>query len=234
MPPTLVLIRHAEALHNVNQEYNIADPELSERGRQQCVQLARHLETQFPAELDVGLILVSPMRRTVETALLSLGSFLQKGVPIQAHASWQENSDKPCDTGSPLDALAREFPQVDFSRVDPVYPDKTSPRAARYRYSRSAILARAQSALAELHDRPEKAVIVVSHSGFLRQGVTGHWYANADYRIYDFAPRASADAPIRLRQWEQTRRGGMGWSPEEAVEIGEDIPEEDVSPPPAP
>jgi phosphohistidine phosphatase SixA len=38
---------------------------------------------------NIGLILVSPMRRTIQTALWSMDWLLQKGVPIQASAGWQ-------------------------------------------------------------------------------------------------------------------------------------------------
>ncbi len=44
--------------------------------------------------LEVGLILVSPMRRTIETALRSLDFLLERGVPIQAHAGWQGERER--------------------------------------------------------------------------------------------------------------------------------------------
>ncbi len=44
----------------------------------------------------------------------------------------------------------------------------------------------ARAALRELYHRPEKYIVVVSHSGFLRTGISGHYYWNADYRIFDF------------------------------------------------
>lgn len=123
---------------------------------------------------------------------------------------------------------------MDFSTVDPVYPDKTSPAGAKYRYTRDAIVGRAQSALADLHPRDERAVVVVSHSGFLRQGVTGCWFFNADYRIFDFEEGSggAGEGGYRLRQWELTRSGGMGWSWDHQIEIGEGVPEEDVVEPP--
>ena len=121
---------------------------------------------------------------------------------------------------------------MDFSHVDPVYPDKMSPAGAHYWYTRKAIVGRAQAALADLHARPEKAVLVVSHSGFLRQGVTGSWFFNADYRIFDFAARETnggGEAPsYDLVQWDATSEGGLGWSWTETVKIGDDLPEEDV------
>ena len=125
---------------------------------------------------------------------------------------------------------------MDFSRVDPVFPDKTSPAGAHYWYTKKAIVGRAQAALADLHARRPagKAVLVVSHSGFLRQGVTGRWFFNADYRVFDFAARPTDDddgappPPYDLVQWDATREGGLGWSWTDTVRIGDDLPERDV------
>lgn len=181
----------------------------------------------------MGLILCSPMRRTCETTRLALGSWAaEKGIPIVAHAGWQENSAKPCDSGSPLPSVAAEFPEIDFSRVDPVYPDKTSPAAEKYKYLSANLLGRAQMVLEDLYHRPEKAIIVVSHSGFLRQCVTGDWYFNADYRVYDLAEKEGGDGQFELKQWELTKsgHGGMGWSFDEVVEIGLGLPETELPP----
>lgn len=203
----------------VAQKYHLPDPNLSGTGLKQCLELREHLKTALQ-DLDVGLIVVSPMRRTIQTAILSLDWLMDNGVPVQANALWQETSDKPCDTGSPVPELEEEFPMVDFSGLDPVYPDKTSPRAALYAYNRGAVVERAQRALAELKRRQEKAVVVVSHSGFMRQGMTGSWFYNADYRVFEFE-----GAGLGLRQWEATSKGGMGRSREERVVVGEGIPE---------
>ncbi|OIW29195.1 phosphoglycerate mutase-like protein [Coniochaeta ligniaria NRRL 30616] len=224
MPPTLVLIRHAQALHNVNEKYHLPDPNLSGTGLKQCLELREHLKTALK-DLDVGLIVVSPMRRTIQTAILSLDWLMDAGVPVVASALWQENSAKPCDTGSPIAELEEEFPMVDFSWVDAVYPDKTSPAGAVYAFNRKAIVGRAQRALGELRGRDEKAVVVVSHSGFMRQGMTGCWFFNADYRVFEFEGEG-----LGLRQWEATRKGGLGKSFEERVVVGEGIPEEDKVP----
>ncbi|KAL2022237.1 hypothetical protein VTK56DRAFT_5847 [Thermocarpiscus australiensis] len=233
MPPTVILVRHAQALHNVHGDYSIHDPELSELGRQQCEELRKTLTPRIPHDLDVGLIIVSPMRRTIETALLAFPELIARGVPIIAHAGWQENTSKPCDIGTPLPLLQASFPQVDFSHVDPVFPDKLSPAGARYAPTRQAILARGREVLAELYSRPERAVIVVSHSGFLRAGVTGCWFMNADFRIFDFVVEEGGgdgkreDGPVVvLRQREETRKGGMGLSWEETVPLGDGLTDE--------
>lgn len=232
MPPTSPFIPEPQLTHPP-QDYDIPDPELSKLGREQCQQLSQNLREKLPRELDVGLILCSPMRRTCETAMLALGDWAaEKGIPIVAHAGWQENSAKPCDSGSPIGPVAAEFPKIDFSAVDPVYPDKTSPAGKKYHYTREALLARAQSSLRDLHDRPEKAIMVVSHSGFMRQAVTGDWFFNADYRIYDFAEGEGGEGKLALKQWDLTKsgRGGMGWSSEKVEEIGAELPQSALPP----
>jgi broad specificity phosphatase PhoE len=140
----------------------------------------------------------------------------------------QENQAKPCDTGTPVNLLAAEFPTIDFSQLDPVYPDKTSLAGAFYAYRRDAILARGQAALADLYARSEDVIAVVSHSGFMRTAVAGRWFQNADYRIFDFEDRTGKDEkePYRLVEWDLTKKnGGMGMSWEEPVALGSGLPE---------
>jgi hypothetical protein len=137
-----------------------------------------------------------------------------------------ENADKPCDTGSAISVMANEFPQFDFSQMDPLYPDKTSNIDTNpYAFSRRAILARGQNCLKSLYSRPEKVIAVVSHSGFLRIAVAHRRFFNADWRTFDFdeeAMRASrekgegidGEGIYLLREWKETEEngGGMGRS----------------------
>ena len=129
-----------------------------------------------------------------------------------------------------MSEVASEFPSVNFSSVDPVFPDKSSLAGSRYFPTRAAVVARGQSCLRSLYDRPEKWVIVVSHSGFLRMGVVGWWFFNGDYRIFDFSGEPVADGPLKLVQWESTLSGGLGHSWAEPVEIGEGLPDDEDEP----
>ncbi|KAK6858467.1 phosphatase [Apiospora arundinis] len=238
MAPTLILIRHAEALHNLTKDYHIHDPELTETGHAQVQELRANL-INHPVAQNAGLIVTSPMIRTMQTAMGSLDWLIEKGIKIEADAGWQENSAKPCDTGMPGAAvvLAPKFPAVDFSTLDPVYPDKLTPAGSHYFATRGAILNRGQASLRRLRDRPEKVIVVVSHSGFLRLGVTGCYYMNADYRIFDFEEEEQPGGvdgktpQIRLREWDETKEkgGGMSKSWTEMVELGSGLPEEIVA-----
>ncbi|KAM0550835.1 hypothetical protein ACHAPJ_008698 [Fusarium lateritium] len=227
MPPTIVLIRHAQALHN---DYTLADPPLTDKGVGQCSLLRENLISTFSdavGNTDDIAIIVSPMRRTLQTAMLSLDWLVERGVKIEGNADWQENSAKPCDTGSPISSVAPDFPKVNLSTVDALWPDKTSPSAQRYAYSKQAILARGRRALEDLHKRPEKLIFVVSHSGFLRLGVVGYWFFNSDYRMFDFEAERGAEGELRVKQQEKTLAGGLGLSWTEPVALGLELPEED-------
>ncbi|TGJ84762.1 hypothetical protein E0Z10_g4021 [Xylaria hypoxylon] len=227
MPPTLILIRHAQAEHNVTKDYSIHDPSLTKLGREQCVSLRKGL-MEDPLAQQAELIITSPMRRTIQTSLDTVDWLIEKGAKIQADAHWQENSVKPCDVGSTISKVADEFPGIDYSTVDPVWPDKTSPAGSRYHYTKTAIIARAQAALQKLYERPEKVIVVVSHSGFLRMGVTGCWFFNADYRVFEFAARGSPGSPYQLEQHAATKEkgGGLGWSRTVQIPLGFGLPDE--------
>jgi hypothetical protein len=65
------------------------------------------------------------MRRTLQTAEQSLGWLMERGVSVVLRAEWQENSTMPCDTGTAISEMEKEWPQFDWSSVDPEYPTKT-------------------------------------------------------------------------------------------------------------
>ena len=187
------------------QNWSIPDPLLTSLGHQQCQDLAEHLQQGSLAK-QVELIVVSPMRRTLETAAGALGWLMDRGVPALCRGEWQENSAKPCDTGSPISEVKAQFPQFDFSQVDSIWPRKID----QYAFTENAVGKRGQTCRAWLKHRPEKVIAVVSHSAFLRTGVTPQRFANADYRVYDFA--ADGDALVE-RSLTAHNGGGMGKSP---------------------
>ncbi|KAI9823226.1 MAG: hypothetical protein M1826_000239 [Phylliscum demangeonii] len=254
MPPTVILIRHAQAAHNRDQAYALPDPDLTPLGEQQCATLhdaLRHAPGRVGAAANnIQLIVTSPMRRTLQTTQLALRWLLdsssssdeqqQRGggggrVAIEARADWQENSDSPCDTGSAIATLARPpfCPPISFRSLlepEPDDDDRYPAKTGRYAFTPEAIARRGLRARAWLYARPEKVVAVVSHAGFLRVGVCGCRFANADFRVFDFDPETKTgtttaqvavatppgheDQPFRLVEWEYTREkgGGLGRS----------------------
>lgn len=137
---------------------------------------------------------------------------MERGVPCILRPEWQENSAKPCDRGTEISVMEKEWPQFGWSAVDPVYPAKTG----LYEYSKRGLTERGIAARKWLRERPEKVIAVVSHSGFLRVGVSYRKYQNADFRIFDFAEGEEDDVVGgRLVEWELTEKngGGLGKSP---------------------
>ena len=82
------------------------DPPLTPHGEKQC----RNLLANFPFHSHVEMIVASPLRRTLYTALLGFESVLKgKKLKIVALPEIQETSDVACDIGSDLSALEQEI-----------------------------------------------------------------------------------------------------------------------------
>lgn len=188
--------------------YDLPDPPLTPFGLgPQCSDLRNFLQNNLALANRIDLIVVSPMVRTIQTAQESLGWLMEKGVPVILRPEWQENSDKPCDTGTAISTMEKEWPQFDWSSVDPLYPSKTG----LYEFSQEGLTKRGIEARKWLRSRTEKVVVVVSHSGFLRVGVSYRHYENADFRIFDFAEGdGDDDVGGRLVEWELTENNGGG------------------------
>lgn len=93
----------------------IPDPDLTKRGREQC----ERLREEFPYHDQVDCIMASPIRRTIQTALIGLEPAIAKrGLKILLTPRAQETSSKPSDTGSPLPNLKEEFgDKIDVQRM---------------------------------------------------------------------------------------------------------------------
>jgi hypothetical protein len=124
--------------------------------------------------------------------------------------------------------MEKEFPNFDFSSVDPSYPDKTTNLSTNpYAFTRKAILARGQTCLQNLYTRPEKVIAVVSHSGFLRTAICHRRFFNADWRVFDFDEDAMKESKEKgeveflLKEWKETEEngGGMGRSEKGVVAV---------------
>lgn len=162
MAPTLYCVRHAQGFHNVTvANHNMHDPLLTPLGEEQC----QILQKEFPYSDKIDLIVASPLRRTIQTALFSFGDVIKsKGLTIIALPEVQETSDLPCDTGSSPEDLQREFEgkPIDFGLVKPGWNSKR----LRWAPTSQAITKRAADARQWLMGRPEKNIVVVTHGGF--------------------------------------------------------------------
>lgn len=163
MPPTLHLVRHAQGFHNLCvANHAMYDPQLTPFGKQQCA----HLQKVFPYHDQVDLIVASPIKRTVYTALLSFSDIIaSKKLTVITLPELQETSDAPCDTGSEKAEVEREFEgqPVDLALVVPGWNSKKG----KWAPAAKAIEERCRVARNWLKNRPEKEIVVVTHGGFL-------------------------------------------------------------------
>lgn len=205
-------IRHAEGYHNVAtaeagnntilhrgeapaQEHRLWDARLTPKGIQQAHDLRDYL-AQRPSGgrsfTAFDLVVVSPLTRTLQTALNIFGKPRQPGVPAfldsgLAPGGSPERSNNPdykvpapkmlvreecrerwglyvCDGRRPIRDIMKEFPGFDFSEI-------RHDEDAFYTDEREPdehCCDRAIKFLEWLNKRPEKCIAVVTHSSFLR------------------------------------------------------------------
>lgn len=111
---------------------------------------------------SVDLVVASPLKRTINTALLSFEPVIkEKGLKVIALPELQETSDLPCDTGTSPEVLAKEYEgkPVDLNLVKPGWDNKRM----KWAPTATAIEKRAGDARRWLMARPEKEIVVVSH-----------------------------------------------------------------------
>lgn len=179
----------------------------------QCKYLEEDLRRRYDLTKENTLIVVSPLRRTLQTYEHGLKWLSDEGVPVELRAEWQasttaplsypvltagslqETTGNPCDIGSDVAEIAKDWPELDFSRLDPVYPAKTG----LYDPSEECLRRRALFARQWLYHRPEKYVIVVTHSGFIQRTVVGVKYKNVEYRTYNFDPSDATSGDFTLQ-----------------------------------
>jgi broad specificity phosphatase PhoE len=147
------------------------------------------------------------MLRTLQTADQALGWLMKRGVPAIVLAEWRETSIKKCDTGRPISEILHDWPQFDWSQIDPAFPAKEG----LYEFSQAALIKRGIVAKRWLKAKPENVIAVVSHAGFLRMVICNRRFGNADFRILKFedGEEPESEGP-RLVESELTAANGWG------------------------
>jgi broad specificity phosphatase PhoE len=180
--PALVhIIRHGEALHNIQRGYPHCDPPLTEAGKQATKTI------ELPISPDV--IVISPMTRTLQTAM-NMFPYLQDGasasIPVQIWPDLREANDAVCNKGRARADIQAQFPQFDFSECYEEWSyachtivDATE-RAERIR-QRLYLLS-----------TTFKNIIVITHRGIIAYLVQGQRFNPAEVRSYRFATDAEA------------------------------------------
>ncbi|KAJ5860888.1 uncharacterized protein N7529_008198 [Penicillium soppii] len=178
----LHLVRHAEGTHNPGHDTTIHDPPLTARGIEQSQDLCR----DFPHKDSVGLVLASPLRRTLQTARLGFrhsidekyyaqgsGAGIPNGAKLVLEPDIQAHSARPCDSGSDISVLRTEFYDLPWKMIDldPIFPKKEGPYAEdseTLKLRGARIQRRLEEKFQELKGSSRPDIVVVTHGGFLR------------------------------------------------------------------
>ena len=172
----MILIRHGQSEFNAvfertRQDPGIADPKLTDHGRDQVRQAAVHIRREGH---PVRRLISSPYTRALETAAI-LAEELKLPVAVEPivheHACWS------CDIGTPISALRERWPGLDFSHMEEIWwPEDEKPETVHRRCADFRVKA------AQFSDW--RHVGVVSHWGFIRT-LTGRDVKNAEVVPFD-------------------------------------------------
>lgn len=226
MVKRIYLIRHAQAEHNVKEEYHIPDAKLTSLGETQAAQLQRHYPRLSDHSTRPQVIFTSPLTRTIQTSKLGFED-KASSCEIIPVPELQENSAMPCDTGSKLEIIRQRFPELDFSGV----PADWNTKRGQWEDSQSALSKRAQKLRNMLATRSEERIALVTHGGFCSvcQFWCYHWsywfVLVSDWHVYPVQQCRVSRIPLDKRwrrvmevfachSWRRTHFGGScrGWS----------------------
>lgn len=179
------LLTSFQALHNVNSHLswtergNIRDPILTEFGVDQCV----YLQNNFPHMNKITHVLVSPLRRTLQTAALGFGTAIKRGgIPFIAWPDLRETGDGPCnwatsikaveqitrDQGIPIELGLLTEGWQDFADDYGIRPERV--RKHLLRFQRALIFGKKWNGIdIGGSDTKDFHVLVVSHGGILSE-----------------------------------------------------------------
>ncbi|KAK6543410.1 hypothetical protein TWF694_000157 [Orbilia ellipsospora] len=183
--PRVHIIRHGQALHNIERGYPHRDSPLTTAG---------HLATKsidLPAIPD--LIIISPMSRTIQTAMNIFSGILDT-VKVQIWPDLRESHDANCNKGLSRTELAAKFPRFDFGECQEEwdYPPHTVEGAT----IRAERVRRRLKELSKVYIN----IAIITHRGFIAFLTKGDRYDVCETRSYRFATDEEA-------QLESLRKG---------------------------
>ncbi|TKA73923.1 hypothetical protein B0A55_05052 [Friedmanniomyces simplex] len=212
MAPILHIMRHGQGEHSsaVNIDgANIRDAPLTQHGKDQCAERCKN----FQSHDKIDLLLASHLRRALQTCALSFAPCLDRSQKIYALPMAEEASDSPCDTGSPLEVLQNEFPNiVIFDHVKQGW----YMHEGDYAVDPVSLNARAAKLRRFIRDREEREVVLVTH-GFFAHYLTGDvnergeqttpWWRETELRTFEFLGGGGEEAGIRETEESLLRNG---------------------------
>ncbi|KAL7624418.1 hypothetical protein AAE478_005982 [Parahypoxylon ruwenzoriense] len=235
MAPTIDIIRHVVAEHNIRGSW-IRDPGITAgSGWRQCESLAR----RYPYGDRVTHIVSSPMKRTIQTVIFGLAAALPRRRPVNKIIllpELQEVNATPSGTGRPKSELEDMFPAAeslgfnldaallaeDWYRKDSDTGFAPAPAKVEERARRARVFLR-DLAREAARTRPDAHVVVMTHGEFAHwltddfEGVSELFntdWGNGEFRSYQFSCLDDDDgdgraALVETRESAALRRAGM-------------------------
>ena len=112
----IYFIRHGEGYHNLtshgHHNYHIKYPRLTMKGIRQCYETRQKLEN-----IEFDLVLVSPLRRTLETATYIFGKHI-KTICVEEIREFISNT---CDLREPISDVSPPFDHIDFRLINDLW-----------------------------------------------------------------------------------------------------------------
>ena len=107
--PTIHIIRHWQSLHNIDRGYPHRDPPLTDTGHEAT--------KQIKVSTVPDLIVISPMTRTIQTAMIVFPSIdsASNETEVQIWPDLREAHDAICDKGLSRTNISTRFPHLNFS-----------------------------------------------------------------------------------------------------------------------
>ncbi|KAK9797634.1 hypothetical protein SCARD494_03463 [Seiridium cardinale] len=205
MSPRIYFMRHAQGYHNLHQQYDIPDPELTSQGEQQCLDIHNHTE-EFQRRLTH--LVASPSFRCIRTAAMSFRDVAYQGSMIVLNPDIQEIQSAACNIPADLNRLDDMWGDfINAKLLEGVNYTDRSPNSP-FHEDYQAVLNRAQKARVwlrelcrELHQTKGKdaEIVVVSHGSFL-PFLTGNVlpWDNCQIREYKFIDPSGHDHEAAL------------------------------------
>ncbi|KAJ7481031.1 histidine phosphatase superfamily [Mycena galericulata] len=169
------ILRHGQAIHNVQRGYPLRDPPLTEQGFAEAGAVSLNFRPD--------LIICSPMVRTIQTAMSAFPDLLDQPSSATILEIWpdlREAHDAVCNLGVSRAKLSAAFPGVDLSHCSEEWDYEE--------HSDEAAALRAERVRTALAQRPEQNILLISHRVFIDCLVAGPQFANCELRSYIFGP----------------------------------------------
>ena len=174
MIKNLYLIRHGHSLHNelfhkIGVEAfrlpDCIDSPLTNEGHLQSIELGQ----SWTKKREIELVLVSPLTRTLETAMNIFGD---TDIPMISEEFLREYpiGEDTCNKRSSLTLLKNKYPRVDFN----LKTDQDTLWTQDYRESIDELEQRLDEMVKYLQNRKEKNIAIVGHSSYFGQFKDNH------------------------------------------------------------